>query len=45
MFEPALGAGSTELGEEFSEPVLNALPQACALLEETVTRLLTDNQL
>ena len=40
-----IGAGSTELGEEFSEPVLNALPQACALLEETVTRLLTDNQL
>jgi len=28
-----IGAGSTELGEEFSEPVLDAIPQACALLE------------
>jgi hydrogenase maturation protease len=36
-----IGAGSTELGEEFSEPVLNAIPQACALLEQTVARLLT----
>jgi hydrogenase maturation protease len=36
-----IGAGSTELGEEFSNPVLDAIPQACALLEETVERLLT----
>ncbi len=35
-----VGAGSTELGEEFSEPVLDAIPQACALLEENVVRLL-----
>jgi len=35
-------AGSTELGEEFSDPVLAAIPQACALLEETVARLLTE---
>jgi hydrogenase maturation protease len=31
-----IGAGSTELGEEFSEPVLDAIPQACALLERAV---------
>jgi len=31
-----IGAGSTELGEEFSEPVLDAIPQACALLERSV---------
>ena len=35
-----IGAGSTELGETFSDPVLDAIPQACALLEETVARLL-----
>jgi hydrogenase maturation protease len=35
-----IGAGSTELGEEFSEPVLDAIPQACALLEETIALLL-----
>ena len=35
-----IGAGSTELGEQFSEPVLKAIPQACALLEEAVARLL-----
>jgi len=37
-----IGAGSIELGEEFSEPVLDSIPQACALLEETVARLLTE---
>jgi hydrogenase maturation protease len=35
-----IGAGSTELGEEFSESVKAALPEACRLLEETVLRLL-----
>jgi hydrogenase maturation protease len=34
-----IGAGSTELGETFSDSVLDAIPQACALLEEAVTRL------
>ena len=36
-----IGAGSTELGEQFSEPVLDAIPHACALLEETVAGLLS----
>ena len=31
-----VGAGSTELGEEFSEAVRDATPQACELLERTV---------
>jgi hydrogenase maturation protease len=35
-----VGAGSVELGEEFSAAVLDAIPMACARLEETVTRLL-----
>lgn len=35
-----IGAGSTELGEEFSESVLDAIPQACAVLEETIAGLL-----
>ena len=35
-----VGAGSTELGEEFSADVAAALPAACKLLEETVLRLL-----
>jgi hydrogenase maturation protease len=35
-----IGAGSTELGEQFSEPVLDAVPQACALLERTILELL-----
>jgi hydrogenase maturation protease len=35
-----VGAGSMELSEEFSQPVLDAIPLACAKLEETVTRLL-----
>ena len=37
-----LGAGSTQLGETFSDPVLDAIPRACALLEETVARLLLE---
>jgi hydrogenase maturation protease len=32
-----IGADSTELGEDFSEPVRSALPQACNLIERTVT--------
>ena len=40
-----IGAGSIELGEEFSEPVRDALPSACALLEKTVQRLLTGSPL
>ena len=31
-----IGAGSTELGEEFSKPVLDAIPHACGLLESTI---------
>jgi hydrogenase maturation protease len=36
-----IGAGSTELGEQFSESVTVALPNACRLIEETVLRLLS----
>ena len=35
-----IGAGATELGEVFSDAVIDALPEACSLLEETVLRLL-----
>jgi hydrogenase maturation protease len=35
-----LGAGATELGEVFSDPVTAALPHACRRIEETVLRLL-----
>ena len=35
-----IGAGSTELVEEFSCPVKAALPEACRLLEAAVQRLL-----
>jgi hydrogenase maturation protease len=35
-----VGAGSLELGEEFSAAVKAALPEACRLLDETVVRLL-----
>ncbi|MDR3751051.1 MAG: hydrogenase maturation protease [Terracidiphilus sp.] len=35
-----IGAGSTELGEVFSDRVTAALPNACRLIEETVLRLL-----
>jgi hydrogenase maturation protease len=37
-----VGAGSIELGEEFSAAMKAALPDACRLLEETVVRLLED---
>ena len=33
-----IGAGSTDLGEEFSEAVLNAIPEACRLLEKSIIR-------
>jgi hydrogenase maturation protease len=39
-----VGAGSTELGETFSDAVQAALPQACRLLEETVLRMLVRSQ-
>lgn len=35
-----VGAGSTELGEEFSEPVEAALPRAKGVLEKAVLRFL-----
>jgi hydrogenase maturation protease len=35
-----IGAGSTELGDEFSEPVKAALPDACTLLERAVLHFL-----
>lgn len=35
-----IGAESLELGEEFSMAVQNAIPFACAKVEETVKRLL-----
>jgi len=34
-----VGAGSLELGERFSPPVLEAIPFACARVEEAVARL------
>jgi hydrogenase maturation protease len=37
-----IGAGSTELGENFSASLKSALPEACRLLETTVLRLLDD---
>lgn len=38
-----VGAGSTELGEQFSGAVQAALPEACSVLEQTVLRLLADS--
>jgi hydrogenase maturation protease len=35
-----VGAGTTELGETFSEKVQAALPAACKMLEETLLRVL-----
>jgi hydrogenase maturation protease len=40
-----IGAGSTELGEEFSEAVKAALPDVCTLLERTVLHLLARDKL
>jgi hydrogenase maturation protease len=39
-FMLTVGAGSTELGETFSKSVMDALPEACNLLETTVRNLL-----
>lgn len=39
-----VGAGSTEMGEEFSDAVRAALPKACNLLEKTILDLLAANQ-
>ncbi len=35
-----VGAGSLELGEEFSPAVRTAIPEACGILERTVVRFL-----
>jgi hydrogenase maturation protease len=35
-----VGAGTIEISEEFSQPVLDAIPLACERLEDTVTLLL-----
>jgi hydrogenase maturation protease len=35
-----IGAGSTELGEVFSDAVTAALPEACKLIEDTALRFL-----
>jgi hydrogenase maturation protease len=37
-----IGAGSTELSEEFSQPVLDAIPLACAQLEQTLTAMFAE---
>jgi hydrogenase maturation protease len=37
-----VGAGTLELSEGFSDAVQAALPHACSLLEDTVTRALSD---
>ncbi len=37
-----VGAGSTELGEVFSDAVTKALPEACKLIEENVLRLIAN---
>lgn len=39
-FMLTVGAGAIDLSEEFSEPVKNALPAACQLIEETVLRMM-----
>ena len=41
----AIGAGSTELGEHFSDAVAAALPQACRVIEDAVQRLLDAREL
>ena len=40
-----IGAGSTELGETFSEAVLDSIPQACEILESTVLEFLRKQEL
>ena len=37
-----IGAGKTELGEEFSAAVLDAIPTACARLEKALNALLAE---
>jgi hydrogenase maturation protease len=37
-----IGAGSTEVGDTFSQPVEAALPRACGLLEKAVLRFLAN---
>jgi hydrogenase maturation protease len=37
-----IGAGSTELGEQFSNAVSASLPDVCRLIEETVLHMLVD---
>jgi hypothetical protein len=37
-----IGAGSTALGEKFSNAVTAAIPNACKLIEETVLRLCSE---
>lgn len=39
-----IGAGSTDLGDDFSSAVKAALPEACGLLEQAVNRLLDKKQ-
>jgi hydrogenase maturation protease len=36
----SIGVGSTELTEDFSQPVLDAIPQACAQLEKAIQEML-----
>jgi hydrogenase maturation protease len=36
-----VGAGSTEIGERFSKKMIDALPEACKLIERTVRDLIT----
>jgi hydrogenase maturation protease len=36
-----IGSGSTDLGEAFSDPVIDALPAACALIEKTILKWLS----
>jgi hydrogenase maturation protease len=40
-----IGAGLTELGEVFSDPVIDSLPEACRLIEETILLLLNGPRL
>jgi hydrogenase maturation protease len=35
-----VGAGSTELSETFSQPILDVIPQVCSRLEDALLRLL-----
>jgi hydrogenase maturation protease len=37
-----VGAGSTELSEEFSQPVLDSIPLACVQIEQALTEMFAD---